>query len=118
MIYLLFRWAVLTAALILTAWILPGIGLTDDLGTAIFVALIFGVVNAVLGTILQIISLPITILTLGLFALVINAAMLELTAAITDNLTIDNFWWALLGALLISFFSAVMNSFLRTRQLR
>ena len=68
-------------------------------------ALIFGLVNAVVRPVLVLLSLPLTILTLGLFMLVINAAMLGLTAALSDRFTVDGFLAALLGGFLIALFS-------------
>lgn len=73
-----------------------------DFGTWLWIALIFAVVNAVVGPVLRLIGLPFVILTLGLFLLVINAALLGLTAALTDRLTVDGFGAAVLGGLLLA----------------
>lgn len=79
-------------------------------------AAIFGVVNALIKPVAQLLGCPITCLTLGIFALVINAAMLALTAWIAGlfdlNVEIDGFWAAFLGALLVSFVSALLSAFL------
>jgi putative membrane protein len=77
-------------------------GPLGEFGTWLWIALIFAVVNAVVGPILRLFSLPFVILTLGLFLLVINAALLGLTAALTDRLTVDGFGSALLGGLLLA----------------
>ena len=89
--------------------VLPGLdivpnpeGPLGEFGTYLWIALIFGVVNAVVGPILRLLSLPFVLLTLGLFLLVINAALLGLTAALTDRLTIDGFVTALLGGLILA----------------
>ena len=71
-------------------------------GTYLWIGLIFGVVNAIVGPVLRLLSLPFVVLTLGLFLLVINAALLGLTAALTDRLTIDGFVTALLGGLILA----------------
>lgn len=81
------------------------------------VSLIFGLVNAVVRPIVKLLALPITCLTLGLFAIVINAAMLMLTVWLTDflpfQLTIDTFFWtAILAAIIISLVSALANRFI------
>lgn len=77
------------------------------------VALIFGVINAFIKPIVQFLSLPLYILTLGLFTLVVNALMIMLTAWITEStdwgLRVNGFWWAVLAALLISFISMMIS---------
>ena len=100
-------------ALWLAGELISGINLEGDFWTILLVALIFGLVNTFLKPILKILSLPVIILTLGLFALVINAAMLGLTAAITDALAIADFWSALLGAIVISVVSSVLGTFVK-----
>ena len=71
-------------------------------GTFLWIALIFAVVNAIVGPVLRLLSLPFVVLTLGLFLLVVNAALLGLTAALTDRLTVDGFGSAVLGGLLLA----------------
>ena len=71
-------------------------------GTYLWIGLIFGAVNAVVGPILRLLSLPFVLLTLGLFLIVINAALLGLTALLTDRLTIDGFGTALIGGLILA----------------
>lgn len=89
--------------------VLPGLdidpnpdGPLGEYGTYLWIGLIFGVVNALVGPVLRLLSLPFVLLTLGLFLLVINAALLGLTAAITDRLTIDGFGTAVLGGLILA----------------
>jgi putative membrane protein len=77
-------------------------GPLGEFGTWLWIALIFAVVNAIVGPVLRLFSLPFVLLTLGLFLLVINAALLGLTAAITDRLTVDGFGSAVLGGLLLA----------------
>jgi putative membrane protein len=71
-------------------------------GTFLWIALIFALVNAIVGPILRLLSLPFVLVTLGLFLLVINAALLGITAALTDRLQVDGFGAALLGGLLLA----------------
>ena len=89
--------------------VLPGLdivpnpdGPLGEYGTYLWIGLIFGVVNAIVGPVLRLLSLPFVLITLGLFLLVINAALLGLTAAITDRLTIDGFGTAVLGGLILA----------------
>lgn len=77
-------------------------GPLGTMGTFLWIALIFAVVNAIVGPILRLLSLPFVLLTLGLFLLVINAALLGITAAITDRLQVHGFGSALLGGLLLA----------------
>ena len=77
-------------------------GPLGEFGTYLWIGLIFGVVNAVVGSVLRLLSLPFVVLTLGLFLLVINAALLGLTAALTDRLTIDGIGTAILGGLILA----------------
>ena len=80
----------------------PNEELLGGFGTYLWIGLIFGVVNAIVGPILRLLSLPFVLLTLGLFLLVINAALLGLTALITDRLEVDGFITAVLGGLILA----------------
>ncbi|MGY1744741.1 phage holin family protein [Blastococcus sp. SYSU D00695] len=77
-------------------------GPLGEFGTWLWIALVFAVVNAIVGPVLRLFALPFVIVTLGLFLLVVNAALLGLTAALTDRLTVDGFGSALLGGLLLA----------------
>lgn len=77
-------------------------GPLGEFGTYLWIALIFGVVNAIVGPILRLLSLPFVLLTLGLFLLVVNAALIGLTAALTDRMTIDGFGTALVAGLILA----------------
>jgi putative membrane protein len=119
--FFLLRLIINAVALLITAWIIPGIHLgaagphptTNDWVTLLIVALIFGLVNAVIRPILILLSLPLEILTLGLFIFVINAFMLLLTSwiaqAIGLGFRVDRFFAALLGALIISVVSFILS---------
>ena len=89
--------------------ILPGLDVVENpdgplgvYGTYLWIGLIFGVVNAIVGPLLRLLSLPFVVLTLGLFLLVVNAALLALTAGLTDRLTIDGFGTALICGLILA----------------
>ena len=119
--FFLLRLIINAVALLVTAWIIPGIHLgaagphptRNDWVTLLIVAVIFGLVNAVIRPILILLSLPLEILTLGLFIFVINAFMLLLTSWIAQGMglgfRVDRFLTALLGALIISVVSFVLS---------
>lgn len=111
-------------ALWVAAWLVTGIRLAEDaestqqqIITILLVALIFGVVNAIIRPVLIVLSVPALILTLGLFIFIVNAAMLWLTSWLAESLnlafSIDNFFWsAILGSLIISIVSMIINAIL------
>ncbi|MFJ3667985.1 phage holin family protein [Streptomyces sp. NPDC090106] len=105
-------------ALAVAVWLLDKITLTGDstgkkIGTLILVALLFGVVNFLVKPIVKLFSLPLLILTLGLFTLVVNALMLLLTSWLADKLDlsfhVEGFWTAVVGGLIISIVSWALN---------
>lgn len=108
---LILKLLVNAAALWAAGELISGINLEGNFWTILLVALVFGLVNTFIKPILKLLSFPVIILSLGLFTLIINAAMLGLTAALTDALDIVDFWSALLGAIVISIVSAVLNTF-------
>ncbi len=97
------------AALAITAYILPGIQISG-FWTVILAALILGIMNAIVKPILTFLTLPLNMLTLGLFTLIINGIVLYLTASIVPGFTISSFWTAVLGALILSIVSMLLNS--------
>jgi putative membrane protein len=99
------RLVVLAAIIDLTAHIVPGIHVHGGFAWLLWVAVIFSVVNLILGPVFRLLSLPFIVLTLGLFLLVVNAALLAITAGLSTHLDIDNFWSAVLGGFLIALFS-------------
>ena len=109
---LLVRLVINAAALWVAARFVDGIMLTDSLGGILFVALIFGFVNALIKPVLTFFSIPFIFLTLGLFTVVINAAMLLVTAGLTTNLVVNGFMPALWGSLVISVVSIVLSGIL------
>ncbi len=96
------------AALWVAARLVPGIEV-DATGTLILAAIVFGVVNTFIKPIVSLLSLPVTILTLGLFALVVNAAMFGLTAALVPGFSVSGFWAALFGAIIVSLVGAFLG---------
>ncbi len=105
---LLVRWAINAVALYLTTLIVPGLRVTS-FGGAVLAALVLGIVNAVLRPVLLLLTLPLTILTLGLFAFVINAVMLYVVGVVTHRLIITSFLSALIGAIVLSAISFVLS---------
>ena len=95
-------------AIILAAYVLPGLHVTG-LVPALIAGIILGFVNAIVRPVLFLLTLPLTLLTLGLFIFVLNALCFALTAALVPGLSVDSFWWALLGALFVSVVSWILN---------
>ncbi|HSN22397.1 MAG TPA: phage holin family protein [Usitatibacter sp.] len=108
MLTLLARWIVNAAALLLVAYLYPGVQVTGFL-PALVAALVLGLVNAVIRPILVILTLPVTLLTLGLFLFVINALMFWLAASIVHGFTVTGFGAALLGSILYSLITLVTS---------
>ncbi|MGY1640451.1 phage holin family protein [Geodermatophilus sp. SYSU D00703] len=109
MLRFLLKVVIMAAVFYGVAYLLDGIevipnpnGPLGEPGTYLWIALIFAVVNAFVGPVLRLLSLPFVLLTLGLFLLVINAALLGITAAITDRLQVDGFGSAIVGGLLLA----------------
>ena len=99
------RLIVLAVIIGVVAAIVPGIHVHGGFVWLLWIALIFSLVNLILGTLLRLLSLPLIIITFGLMLLVINTALLAITAGLTKHLDIDSFGAAFFGALLISVFS-------------
>jgi putative membrane protein len=108
MIYLLARWAVNAAALLLVAYLYPGVSVESFLA-ALIAALVLGLVNAVIRPILVILTLPATILTLGLFIFVINALLFWFVAEIVQGFKVTGFGAALLGSILYSVITLISS---------
>ena len=104
MLYLILRWLINTGALFVADYFLAGIH-AESTATLFIAALVLGLLNAIVRPILFWLTLPLTIITLGLFILVLNAAMLGLTAWLVPGFGIDTFWTAVLGALILSVIS-------------
>ena len=105
---IILRTAINALGLAIAAMILPGITIRG-LGTLLFAALLMGLVNALLRPLVILVTLPITIVTFGLFLLVINAGMFGLVAAILQGFEVDGFFAALFGWLIVSIVSALSS---------
>ena len=108
---LLLRWLILTLSIMVTAYLFPGIQVSG-FGSALFAALVLGILNAFFRPVLFILTLPINVLTLGLFTFVINAMLLMMTSGVIGGLVVDGFGSALFGSLLISLVSWLLSSFI------
>ncbi len=111
MLGFLVRWSINLLALVTATKIIDGIRI-QSLGMGILAAGILGIVNAVIRPVVLLLTLPINLLTLGLFTLVINAALLMLVSDVVPGFIIESFWAAFLGALLISVISWALNIFI------
>ncbi|MHB8776746.1 MAG: phage holin family protein [Anaerolineales bacterium] len=113
----LIRWAINAIALYVAVQIVPGIRFSGVWTGILWLALIFGLLNALVRPLLKFLTCPLIILTLGLFSILINTALLLLTGTIAQSFgigfTVDGFWQAVLGSLVISFVSVIMSLILR-----
>jgi len=98
-------------AVFFAAWFVPGISIAGP-GTALLAGAVLGLVNAVIRPILFVLTLPFTLVTLGLFIFIVNAICLALVAWLVPGFTISGFWAALFGALVISFVSWLLSAIL------
>lgn len=112
--WILVRWGLNAVALIVVAWLLSGIQVTW--GAAIIAALVIGVLNAVIGPILKILTFPITIVTLGLFLLVINAFLFWIASAVVPGFSVNGFWAVVFGSILYSIFTTIIARFADGRE--
>jgi putative membrane protein len=106
---LLLHWIISALSLVIVAYLFPGIRL-DGLGAAIVAPVVIGLANATLGVVLKIMTLPLTVLTLGLFWLVINALMVQLAAFVVPGFYVAGFWSAFFGAIVLSIVSMILRS--------
>lgn len=119
---LLLRWIIASFSLFVAAWLVPGIRVEGNAwGVYAVMALILGLINAIIRPILKLLSLPIIILTLGLFLLVINGITLWMASALAIKVFhvgfyVDGFWSAFLGALIVSIVSVILSAFFRKRE--
>ena len=106
---LLVAWIVTAVAIAIAAAIVPSVEIDGGVLALLGVALLFGLVNALLGTLLRFLTLPINVITFGLFALVVNGCLLAVTAGLSDSLEVGGFLAAIIAACLISLLSTVMS---------
>ena len=108
---LLIRWAITALSLWLASKVVPGMHITGA-GTMLGAAVLLGLVNALVRPVVVLLTLPLTVITLGLFLLVVNAAMLGLVASLLDGFVLGGFWSALFGAIFVSLFSWLGAAFI------
>ena len=109
--HLLVHWAISAVSLFVVSNLIPGIRL-DGLGPALLAPLVIGLVNATVGFIIKNVTFPITILSLGIFLLVINALMLMLAAYLVPGFAVAGFWSAFFGAIVMSLVGMILRSLL------
>lgn len=105
---ILVKWLLSAIAVMITAYILPGVTV-ESFWAALIVAVILALFNAFLKPILVVLTIPITILSLGLFLLVINAIIILLTDAMIAGFMVNNFWWALAFSLIMAILGSLFN---------
>jgi putative membrane protein len=108
---LLLVWLINAAALMAVAYLLPGISVSTFI-TALVAALVLGLVNAVIRPILIFLTLPATLLTLGLFIFVINGLLFWFVGSFIEGFRVDGFWWGTLGAIVYSIVSWALSALL------
>jgi len=108
------RWLLLTAAIIITSYLVRGIYVAGFF-SALFAAAVLGILNALLRPVLIVLTLPINILTMGLFTFVINAFLLEMASGVVPGFYVRGFWSAVFGSIIISLVSWLLSSFINER---
>ena len=103
------RWGILAVSLAVAAGLSSDVDVEGGFFGLLWVAIVFGLVNALVRPIVLLLSLPITILTFGLFTFVVNGLMLAITSWLTDSLDVDGFGTAVLAALVITIVSTLLN---------
>jgi len=116
MLVIITRWLIITLAILLASQFVPGIRV-DTLSTAVIAACVLGLINIFVRPVLVFLTLPLSVLTLGLFYFFINALLLMLVAHIVPGFKIENFFSAFLGSLVISFVSWLANSFISNHKI-
>ena len=111
MVAILLNWIVSAMVIFSVAYILPGIHIAD-FTTAFVVALVLGIINAILKPVLLMLTLPINILTLGLFTFILNAILILLVGSIVPGFKIDGFLWALIFGIVLSIANSIVYKFL------
>jgi putative membrane protein len=107
---MILHWLVSGVAVLIAAYILPGVHISGFL-SALILAVVLGAINMFIRPLLVMLTLPITILTLGLFVFVINGLLILLAAAIVPGFTVANIWWAIIFGIILAIVGAVLHSF-------
>ncbi|OPY80860.1 MAG: Membrane protein of unknown function [Syntrophorhabdus sp. PtaU1.Bin153] len=111
---LIIHWLVMTASVIIVAYVMPGV-MVSGFFSALWVALFLGIVNALLKPLLILVTLPINVLTLGLFTFVINGLLILLASSVIKGFQVSGFWVAVLFSILLSVVNFFLNFLLGTR---
>ena len=111
---MLIVWLLNAVALLAVAYLLPGIHVAS-FWSALIAALVLGLLNTLVKPVLVLLTLPITIVTLGLFLLVINALVFWFAGSILDGFQVSGFWWAMIGAILYTVISGLLSSLTKTK---
>ena len=106
---MLLLWILNAVALLIVAYLLPGIVVTG-IGSALIAAVVLGLLNVLVKPVLILLTLPVTIVTLGLFLFVINALVFWFVGSILSGFRVEGFWWAVIGAILYSVISSLLQS--------
>jgi putative membrane protein len=115
MMGILIRWLILTAAIMAASYLIDGISVSGFF-SAFFAAAVLGILNALFRPILFILTLPINIMTFGLFTFVINALLLKMASGVIPGFNIHGFWSAVFAALIISGVNWILNSFINEQR--
>jgi putative membrane protein len=104
------RWAFNVAALFVAAWLLSGISYGDSWWSLLIAAIVFTLANAFVKPVLAVLSIPFIVVTLGIFYFLINVLMLYLTDWLVNDFAIRSFWWAVLGAIIVSAVNGILHA--------
>lgn len=104
-----------TFAIVITARILPGVNI-DTVLTAIIVAIVLAFLNTVVKPIMILLTIPVTVITLGLFLVVINAVLILMASSLVKGFVVNGFWWALIFSIVLSMITSILNSFTGQKQ--
>ncbi|ANN69040.1 phage holin family protein [Bordetella bronchialis] len=108
---LILVWILNAVALLVVAYLLPGISVAS-FGSALIAALVLGLLNMLVKPVLVLLTLPITIVTLGLFLIILNALLFWFAGSILKGFQVNGFWWAVIGAILYSIISGLLSTLL------
>lgn len=108
---LILVWILNAVALLVVAYLLPGIAVAS-FGSALIAALVLGLLNMLVKPVLVLLTLPITIVTLGLFLIILNALLFWFAGSILKGFQVNGFWWAVIGAILYSIISGLLSTLL------
>ena len=111
MLSLILVWILNAVALLVVAYLLPGIAVAS-FGSALLAALVLGLLNMLVKPVLVLLTLPIPIVTLGLFLIILNALLFWFAGSILKGFQVNGFWWAVIGAVLYSIISGLLSTLL------